>query len=171
MVIGHYLKREYETMFVHRFGNNTMPFKRVFINSIHYWGIFGALVGYFFFHPRYTEPSFSMPVKYGLIAAFTLFQLLNYKAHSILRDLRKEGTNERGIPKGWGFGLVSCANYFYETLVWLSFAIFSGTATAYVFLIVSFVQMTLWAKGKHHRYRKEFKDYPRGRKAIIPFVI
>lgn len=170
MVLGHYIKREYETLFVHRFGNNTMPFYRVFVNSIHYWGIFGALVGYFFFHPRYTEPTWSMPVKYGMIAAFTLFQLLNFKTHGILRDLRKPGTNERGIPKGWGFGFVSCANYFYESLVWLIFSLFSGTLTSYVFLLVSFGQMTQWALGKHRRYKKEFPDYPKNRTAIIPFL-
>lgn len=171
MVVAHYLKREYETIFVHRFGNETMPFKRVFINSIHYWGTFGALVGYFFLHPLYTEPNFPLPVKYGLIGAFALFQFLNFKCHTILRDLWKPGTNERGIPKGWGFGLVSCANYFYETLVWLSFSVFSGTFTSYLFLLFSFYQMTVWALQKHARYRKDFKDYPKNRKAIVPFVI
>jgi len=37
--------------------------------------------------------------------------------------------------------------------------------------------MTIWAKDKHRRYRKEFtgengtEKYPSGRTAIIPFVI
>jgi len=120
-----------------------MPFKRVFINSGHYWVTCGLLVGYFFMHPKYTEPSYlTQNMKYLLIAAFFLFQFLNFKAHCVLRDLRKPGTNERGIPKGWGFGLASSINYTYESLVWLTFAVFSGCLTSWVFLILSFYQMT-----------------------------
>jgi len=42
---------------------------------------------------------------------------------------------------------------------------------ALIFAFVGFAQMTQWALGKHKNYRAEFKDYPRGRKAIIPFMI
>lgn len=31
--------------------------------------------------------------------------------------------------------------------------------------------MAVWALGKHKLYKKEFADYPRSRKAIIPFVL
>ena len=31
--------------------------------------------------------------------------------------------------------------------------------------------MTLWAIAKHKNYKKEFKDYPKQRKAIIPYLI
>lgn len=171
MVIGHYLKREYETMFIHRFGNNTMPFNRIFINSAHYWGVFGALVGYFFLHPKFTEPEYlSKNMKWGLILAFVIFQFMNFMAHYTLRNLRRPGTNERNIPRGWGFDQVSCANYFYETMAWLTFSIFSGTATSYVFLLFSFYQMRQWASDKHKRYVEEFPDYPKDRKMIIPFL-
>ena len=43
-------------------------------------------------------------------------------------------------------------------------------SSALLFFIAGLVQMTLWAIGKHKRYRKEFPTYPR-RKAIIPFAI
>ena len=51
MVILHYLKRELETAFVHRFSSETMPFTNVFKNSFHYYGLFGFLTMYFFLHP------------------------------------------------------------------------------------------------------------------------
>jgi len=28
-----------------------------------------------------------------------------------------------------------------------------------------------WALKKHKRYKEDFKDYPRSRKAMVPFVI
>lgn len=88
-----------------------------------------------------------------------------------MRNLRKPGTTERGIPKGWGFGMVSCANYFWEALCWITFSLHSGVAGAWFFTFVSAAQMAQWALKKHSRYRKEFKDYPRGRKAMVPFLL
>lgn len=40
-----------------------------------------------------------------------------------------------------------------------------------LFCFAGFYQMAVWALGKHRNYKKEFKSYPRGRKAIIPFLI
>ena len=172
MVLAHYIKRELETLFIHRFSSSTMPIKNLFINCTHYWFTFALLVGYFLFHPKYVEPSYiSMNLKYILIGLFSLFQIMNFLTHNELKNLRKPGTTERGIPKGYGFGLVSCANYFWETLVWGSYSVLTGTVTSYLFLAFSFYQMSQWALKKHKRYRKEFKDYPKNRKAIIPFLL
>jgi very-long-chain enoyl-CoA reductase len=60
---------------------------------------------------------------YGFAAAFTVFEFLNLMTHITLKNLRKPGTQERGIPKGWGFDLVSCANYFWEAMCWTTFAV------------------------------------------------
>ena len=40
-----------------------------------------------------------------------------------------------------------------------------------LFILAGFYQMSVWAIGKHRNYRKEFKDYPKGRKAIVPFLL
>ena len=88
----------------------------------------------------------------------------------MLRNLRKPGSTERGIPQGWGFGLVSCANYLYESLTWLMFAIPSQQWCAYLFWAFSTVIMAVWAKGKHNRYKKDFPEYPKVRKAMFPFI-
>jgi very-long-chain enoyl-CoA reductase len=170
MVIGHYVKRELETLFVHRFSNDTMPLFNIFKNCGHYWFIFGFINMYFFLHPDYTAPAWlSNQMTLVFAGLFTLFEFLNLMCHITLRNLRKPGSTERGIPKGWGFDLVSCANYFWESLCWLVFAVQSQVIGAYVFFIVSTVQMAMWAIGKHKRYRKDFKDYPR-RKVMFPFI-
>lgn len=124
MVIGHYVKRELETLFVHRFSNDTMPYTNLFKNCAHYWVIFGFINMYFFLHPDYTPPAWATPLThYIILGLFILFEFLNLMTHITLMNLRKPGSTERGIPKGWGFDLVSSANYFWESLCWLMFAI------------------------------------------------
>lgn len=172
MVLGHYAKRELETIFVHRFSNETMPFMNIFKNSFHYWVLFGVCNMYFLLKPDYKPPSWaSDKVLACMTGLFFIFELLNLKCHLILKNLRKEGTTERGIPEGWGFNLVSSANYFWESLCWITFAVQSQIWGGYLFAAVSFGQMLVWALKKHARYLKEFPNYPKNRKSMIPFVI
>ncbi|CEL92293.1 unnamed protein product [Vitrella brassicaformis CCMP3155] len=171
LVLLHYMKRELETLFVHRFSNATMPIIRLPINCLHYWVLFGTSVGYYLFHPKYTAPDWSPQAVYILAALMMVCELLNLKTHLILRNLRPKGTKARGIPKGWGFQLVSCANYFFESLAWVFFAVMTGTLTGWVFLAIAFLQMADWAIKKHQRYQAEFPDYPKIRTAIIPFIL
>ena len=124
MALGHYIKREFETLFVHKFSNDTMPLSNIFKNSFHYFVLFGFLTMYFYLRPDYTPPAWANDTIFTASAVlFTIFELLNLKAHMILSALRKPGTTQRGIPEGWGFGLVSCANYFYEAMAWIVFTV------------------------------------------------
>jgi very-long-chain enoyl-CoA reductase len=180
MALIHYAKREYETVFVHVFSRYTMPFQRVFINCIHYWVFFALLnaVELYMFPSGHTYPSWLI---YSLLAVWTVFEFCNYKCHVILSSFRrnKEKTDKqenaskkRGIPYGWGFDIVSCANYFWEALGWIAFSILTRTWTSYFFTVASIYQMTVWALKKHKTYKEEFGDkYPRGRKAIFPFIV
>lgn len=43
--------------------------------------------------------------------------------------------------------------------------------SAGLFCLAGFYQMAVWAKAKHRNYLKEFKDYPRSRTAIVPFLL
>ena len=154
MVLLHYIKRELETAFVHRFSSATMPFTNVFKNSFHYFGLFGFLTMYFFLHPEYTPPAWASDgFYYAATAFFVLFEFLNLQTHLVLKNLRKPGTTERNIPHGWGFGMVSSANYLWESLAWITFCVQAQVIGGYVFLVASVYQMTVWAIKKHKRYR------------------
>jgi len=164
-----------------------MPFKRIFINSIHYWIFCGTFISIelFFF---WKDPGYSETVQNIFLVLFLISEFLNLMCHLTLKDLRAslETTDKpygdlkvrskRGIPKGWGFDYVTCANYTWEVCAWLSFALLVRCYTAYLFLIISFLQMSEWALKKHKDLKAEFDGtdgkphYPRGRKALIPFV-
>lgn len=173
---GHFVKRLLETIFVHRFSHATMPLFNLFKNCGYYGG-FGVLVGYFINHPLYTPPLFGDAQIYTALGFFVFNEYGNYVIHCALRDLRPPGTKERKIPYPTShpmtklFRLVSCPNYTYEVGSWMAFCVMTQTLTAILFTLAGFYQMAVWAIGKHRNYRKEFKDYPKGRKAIIPFFL
>lgn len=99
MVLGHYIKREFETLCIHRFSNDTMPFCNVFKNSFHYWFIMGFCTMYVLLHPLYRSPKgISDTFQWVLFAAFVFFEFMNLMCHVTLRNLRKPGSSERGIP-------------------------------------------------------------------------
>ncbi|KAK7495826.1 hypothetical protein BaRGS_00012816 [Batillaria attramentaria] len=172
----HYAKRLLETVFVHRFSHATMPIKNIFKNSMYYWG-FASFVAYFMNHPMYTPPAYGDLQVYGGLAAFVLGELGNFSIHVALRNLRPPGTKDRKIPYStsnpftWLFGLVSCPNYTYEAVSWIAFTVMTQCLPAGLFTLAGFYQMAVWAQGKHRNYVKEFKNYPRRRKPIIPFLL
>jgi len=165
--VGHYLKREFETLFVHRFSNETMPIFNIFKNSGYYWGA-AALVSYFVNHPLYTDPP--LPQVYVAFVLFVIMEISNAYCHIILRNLRPPGTRERRIPRGFLFEYISCPNYTCEILAWLAFAIMTQTLTAFGFMLLGVVQMWAWAWNKHQRYLKEFENYPKNRWIMLPLI-
>ncbi|EIM82531.1 uncharacterized protein STEHIDRAFT_141777 [Stereum hirsutum FP-91666 SS1] len=180
MVIVHFVKRELETLFVHRFSHATMPAFNIFKNSAHYWFLSGVLLAWSIYSPWYGALSPSVrnsaagnPTFLSMsVLLWAIAELSNLKTHLTLRSLRPAGSRKLGIPKGYGFGLVSCPNYFFECMGWLIIAGMTGSWAAWLFLAVSGTQMALWALKKHKNYKKVFgPEYPRGRKAMIPFIL
>lgn len=155
---------------MHRFSNETMPLINILWNSTGYWILFGIFTMYYLLDPRLKdEASHTKDILSAVF--FTVFELLNLKCHMVLKNLRKPGTRERGIPRGFGFDQVSCANYLWEFSSWVAFAFLAEVWGAWVFAACSFYQMFVWALKKHKRYHKEFPDYPRSRKVMIPFLL
>lgn len=173
---GHYVKRLLETVFVHRFSHSTMPIRNLFKNCTYYWG-FAAYVAYYINHPLYTAPYFGDLQIYGGLAAFILCELGNLSIHLALKNLRPAGTKVRKIPVPtanpftWAFRFVSCPNYFYEAGSWFAFTVMTQCLAGGLFTFAGVYQMSVWAIQKHRNYKKEFSNYPRGRKAIFPFVL
>ncbi|CAK9438801.1 uncharacterized protein LODBEIA_P30250 [Lodderomyces beijingensis] len=185
LVLLHFAKREYETLYVHKFSNATMPVFNIFKNSTHYWLLSGFNLAYFVYAPekgsyengvaKYIFHVNSLPqwAVYTLVGVWAFAELSNYKTHLILSSLREQDAKKYVIPHGYGFDWVSCPNYFFESLSWLAYALLVGNWSAWVFFAVSTGQMWLWAVKKHKRYLKTFgDDYKKlKRKVFVPFVI
>ncbi|KNC99603.1 trans-2-enoyl-CoA reductase (NADPH) TSC13 [Spizellomyces punctatus DAOM BR117] len=176
LTILHFLKREYETVFVHRFSNDTMPIRNLPKNCAHYWILGGLAIAYPVYRPGFNGGLFggahSDLFVNSLLAFWAWAEVSNFLTHVTLRNLRPPGTRVRKIPHGYGFNWVSCPNYFFEVMGWLAVALLTGSASAYFFLVAGFGQMYLWAVKKHIRYKKDFgAAYPRSRKVIIPFLL
>jgi len=168
LFVAHFIKRELETIFVHRFSLSTMPIFNLWKNCAHYWTA-GLLIGYFMNRPEYTGPS-NPTLIWGSVAAWVAFEVGNAITHIQLRNLRKPGTKERRIPTGFLFELVSCPNYTFEIAGWAAFSALTQSIPALGFTVVGAAQMLVWARKKHYRYRKEFSTYPKSRKVLVPFI-
>lgn len=172
----HYVKRLIETKFIHRFSHGTMPIANLFKNSTYYW-CFAAWQSYLINHPLYTPPSFGTTQINVALALFLFCEFGNFSIHIALKNLRPAGSKERKIPYPTSnpmtvlFNYVSCPNYTYEAGSWICFAVLGQCFASLVFATLGFAQMAVWALGKHRNYRREFRDYPRQRKAIVPFLL
>ncbi|KAJ7641367.1 3-oxo-5-alpha-steroid 4-dehydrogenase-domain-containing protein [Roridomyces roridus] len=181
MVLLHFLKREFETLFVHRFSHATMPFRNIFKNSAHYHLLSGLLLAYDIYRPGFSEPSVAgtwrdnSTLLTGAWGVWAFAELSNLSTHLTVRNLRPAGTTTRAVPMGYGFSApfnLAFPNYFFEIMGWTVVCAMSGSLAAGLFLVVSTVQMIVWAQKKHAAYKREFGDkYPRGRKAIFPGIL
>lgn len=54
---------------------------------------------------------------------------------------------------------------------WIGFTVMTQCVPVAFFTLVAFIQMTVWAKGKHRSYLKEFRNYPTLRSSILPFIL
>ncbi|KAI9838714.1 MAG: 3-oxo-5a-steroid 4- dehydrogenase [Thelocarpon superellum] len=172
MITLHFFKRELETLFVHRFSMATMPARNIFINSGHYWITAGINLAYWVYAPTAPTagPSYD-PVTYLAIGLYILGELGNLYTHLVLRDLRKPGTTQRGIPTGFGFGLVTCPNYLFEAIAWVGVLLVTRSLATIIFIVSAVFMMMRWGRKKEMRYRKEFGDrYKKKRYSVIPGI-
>lgn len=69
------------------------------------------------------------PARLSLSARPQWAQASNFYTHLTLRSLRPAGTKKRSIPGGYGFDTVFCANYMFESLVWIGTTIMTGSVS------------------------------------------
>ncbi|AWP04888.1 putative 3-oxo-5-alpha-steroid 4-dehydrogenase 1 isoform 3 [Scophthalmus maximus] len=96
--------------------------------------------------------------------------LVNVHSDHILRNLRKPGETGYKIPTGGMFEYVSGANFLGEITEWAGFALAGHSVHSSAFAIFTAVVLTSRAVAHHKWYLAKFEDYPKSRKALIPFL-
>ena len=172
LITLHFVKRELETLFIHRFSAATMPARNIFKNSAHYWLLAGANIAYWIYKPNSPTARQHNPLFiYGGLLLFLLGEVGNLFTHITLRNLRSAGGKERGIPSGLGFDLVTCPNYMFETIAWTGILTVTWSLSTLLFVVVAVGQMGVWAGAKEKKYRREFGDkYTKKRSVILPGI-
>lgn len=95
---------------------------------------------------------------------------IHIKSDLILRFLRNKGKNYR-VPQGFLFEWVCSPNYLGEMLEWIGFALASWCLPALAFTLFTIANLLPRALSHLKWYRKTFPEFPKNRKAIIPYVL
>ena len=130
---------------------------------------------------NHDEFSYSCPRLVSQLSHSNLTQISHFRSKNFpsVRKLSPPNASPPSTSVAWDHYCVCCCIGFWWKHTGRWSVIWCDTdrswcavlCVALIFAIVGFGQMTQWALGKHKAYRAEFKDYPRGRKAIIPFII
>lgn len=168
----HYGNRTFIYPFLMKGGTKKFPFLLVVFAII-----FNIINGYlngrylFSFSPVYSLSWFYDPrFIIGFIVFFT-GMAINLHSDHILRNLRKSGETDYKMPKRGMFKYISCPNYFGEMIEWTGFAIATWSLPGLAFAVFTIANLMPRAFSHHKWYLESFPDYPKKRKAFIPFVL
>jgi hypothetical protein len=101
---------------------------------------------------------------------FTTGMYLNITSDQRLISLRNE-TREYSIPYGGFFRFVSCPNLLGEIIEWLGWALMCWCLPAISFALWTLANLIPRALDHHRWYNNYFKEYPKERKAVFPFLL
>lgn len=106
----------------------------------------------------------------GIIVFFSGFALAKH-SDRILANLRKPGETGYKIPYGGAYRWVSSPNYLGELMQWGGFAIACWSLPALAFFYLTLSNLLPRALSNQRWYHEKFSDYPKNRKALIPYII
>ena len=95
---------------------------------------------------------------------------LNKVSDRQLARIRRSGTGYQ-VPHGGMYRWVSCPNYLGEIIQWVGWAVAVWSLAGWIFAIWTIANLAPRAITHHRWYRETFKDYPKSRRALIPFCL
>jgi 3-oxo-5-alpha-steroid 4-dehydrogenase 1 len=104
------------------------------------------------------------------VSTFIIGFIINIHSDYITRNLRKPGEEAYKIPYGGMFKWVSCPSYFGEITEWTGWAVMTWSLPGLVFMFWTFANLAPRARSHHKWYLSTFPEYPKNRKALIPFI-
>ncbi len=133
----------------------------------------GFLNGYAFAHSEHllTTAWLQSPYFIGGIVLMVIGLSINIHSDWVLKKLRAPGEKGYKIPHGGLYRWVSVPNYLGEIIEWAGLALAACTPASLVFLLFTIANLLPRALAHHQWYLKTFEEYPKSRKAIIPFLL
>jgi 3-oxo-5-alpha-steroid 4-dehydrogenase 1 len=95
----------------------------------------------------------------------------NIRADRRLMALRAPGETGYKVPHGGLYAYVSSPNYLGEIVEWLGWALATWSLPGLAFAVYTIANLAPRALHHHAWYRRTFPDYPRNRKALLPFLL
>ncbi|GFQ06438.1 very-long-chain enoyl-coa reductase [Phtheirospermum japonicum] len=166
----HFLKRDLEVLFLHKF-SGFIGLGTAIIISATYFTMAASIV--YFQHQTqvFTEPLTDL--KYVGILVFLLGISGNFYHHYLLSTLRRDEKSDKGykIPRGGLFSLVVCPHYLFEILTFIGISFISQTLCSYLCTIGSAFYLLARSNATRKWYLSKFEDFPKNVKALIPYVL
>ena len=85
--------------------------------------------------------------------------------------LRQANPDAYSIPYNGAYRWVSCPNYLGELITWVGFACAAWSIAGWVFAFMSASNLIFRALDNHQWYQEKFPEYPKDRKAVIPYIL
>ncbi|KAG6418603.1 hypothetical protein SASPL_120807 [Salvia splendens] len=163
----HFLKRDLEVLFLHKFSGFFGVESAVIIAATY----FTAAAGFVYFHHQ-TEglPEPSVDLKYFGVLLSLIGLSGNFYHHYLLSKLRKNNNKGYDIPRGGLFNLVICPHYLFEITTFVGFSFISQTIFTYVCAVGVAFYLSARSYATRKWYISKFENFPTNVKALIPYV-
>nr|XP_061794562.1 3-oxo-5-alpha-steroid 4-dehydrogenase 2-like [Nerophis lumbriciformis] len=143
----------------------------IMVKAVMSCSVNGFLQGHYLLHCAQIEEWETYNcLKIGLFL-FYIGMAINIHSDICLRKLRKKGEVKYKVPRGGLFEYISAPNYFGEILEWFGYAIATWSIPSLSFAVFAACFIGPRAIYHHRFYKKKFKNYPKSRKALIPFLL
>ncbi|WP_215226401.1 methyltransferase [Echinicola shivajiensis] len=166
----HYFHRTF--IYPFRFGSPNKPYPGLIVLfAIIFNCINGFINGYYLFHlASFSNEWLLSPYFIAGITLFLLGYWINKQADSQLRSLKLIGGTEYKAPRKGLFNWISNPHYFGEILEWSGWALLTLSLPGLAFAVFTFANLAPRAWSHHQWYLNKFPEYPKNRKALIPFL-
>jgi len=166
---GHYFNRSIIYPFRQK-NPAKMPFL-IMLLALMFNVVNGSINGYYlgFIETYPSEYIYEWNFILGMIL-FISGAIINIKSDNILLRLR---SNKAGyhIPNGFMYKYISYPNYLGEIIEWVAFAIMTWSLAGLSFAVWTIANLVPRAIAGHKWYNETFDDYPKDRKAILPYLL
>lgn len=166
---AHYIDRAFIYPLRIANGSSTMPVSVVLMAFVFNLGNSYINARYLFTFSGGYETGWLLDPRF--IMGFALFWTgygVNRWADRILIRLRREKPEAYQIPNGGLYRWISCPNYLGEILEWTGWALATWSLPGLSFAVWTIANLAPRAYANHRWYQQHFRDYPKGRKALVP---